>query len=140
MAWWDMPALATVAATADMIDRQIAAVRQGSHAYWTARWRQDATIVGAFDLSEIAPPQAEVGFIVAPPFWQQGVAREAMAAVIAYGKAKLGLTQFTARYHAGNAASAALLKSLGFGAPTLLPAAVVRAGETRDCLVCDRRD
>jgi len=139
MAWWDTPALPEFAATAAMIGRQMAAVAEGTHAYWTARWRQDAAVVGGFDLSEIAPPQAEVGSIVAPAFWRQGLAREAMMAVLDYGRVKLGLTQFSARYHAGNAASAALLTSLGFGAPRLLPAAVVRDGEARDCLVCDRR-
>jgi hypothetical protein len=46
-----------------------------------------------------------------------------MTAVIAYGKAKLGLTQFTARYHAGNAASAALLPA---AAATTMPSSIRR--------------
>lgn len=139
MAWWDTPPLPDRSATADMVDRQVQAMALGSHVYWTARWRHDAAVVGAFDLSDIAPPHAEIGFIVAPDVWRRGVAREATTAMMRHGSAELGLTRFTARYHAGNAASAALLQALGFGDPILLPAAVVRAGETRDCLVCDRR-
>ncbi len=138
MAWWDSVAMPDLAATKAMIARQCAEASRGTHHYWTALWHSDASVVGAFDLSDIAPPTAEIGFIVAPYWWRRGLAREALTAVLAYGADVLGLTRFTARFHAGNGVSAALLAALGFGAP--VPAGpILRAGEVRQCLVCERR-
>ena len=139
MAFWDTPALSDAGYTASMIARQCAEQEAGSHCYWTARHRDAADVVGAFDLSDIAVPAAEVGFIVAPRYWHRGLAREAVAAVMAWGTASLRLARFTARIHVGNQASAALLMALGFRQTARLAAAVVRDGRPRDCLIFERR-
>jgi ribosomal-protein-alanine N-acetyltransferase len=56
----------------------------------------------------------EVGFILAPPVWGQGLAREAMTAVLDHGFATAGLDRAVADVDPRNARSLALLERLGF--------------------------
>jgi RimJ/RimL family protein N-acetyltransferase len=55
----------------------------------------------------------EVGFILAPAFWGQSLAREALEAVLARARAR-GVTRITADVDPRNAASIGLLTRLGF--------------------------
>lgn len=56
----------------------------------------------------------EVGYILHPDFWGQGLATEAMEAVIAYGFGTRGLARITADVDPDNAASLKMLGKLGF--------------------------
>lgn len=56
----------------------------------------------------------EIGFILHPDFWGRGLAREALEAVIARVFSRFPVGALTADVDPRNAASLALLKSLGF--------------------------
>ncbi|MEJ8560364.1 GNAT family N-acetyltransferase [Yoonia sp. GPGPB17] len=56
----------------------------------------------------------EVGFLLHPDFWRQGIVTEAMNAIIPYLFEVTDHTQLTAEADPRNAASVELLKSLGF--------------------------
>ena len=59
-------------------------------------------------------PDADIGFAFLPAFWRQGYAFESAAAVISYGKDKLGQKRLLAITSPDNDASMKLLKKLGF--------------------------
>ncbi len=58
--------------------------------------------------------EPEIGFILHPDYWRQGLAREAIEAVIGHLFTTRGLKHITADVDPRNAASITLLTSLGF--------------------------
>ena len=56
----------------------------------------------------------DVGFALLPRFWSKGYAKESVAAVLAYGRASLGLKRIVAITSPGNVASISLLAKFGF--------------------------
>jgi ribosomal-protein-alanine N-acetyltransferase len=55
----------------------------------------------------------DIGFALVPPFWSQGYAGEAAAAILDYGRTVLGLERIVAVANPDNAASIRLLEKLG---------------------------
>ena len=58
--------------------------------------------------------RAEMGYELRRASWRQGIMREALAAILDYGFATMGLRRVEAVVIGGNDVSAALLRSLGF--------------------------
>jgi RimJ/RimL family protein N-acetyltransferase len=58
-------------------------------------------------------PDVDVGFALLPGYWRQGYAAEAAAAVLDYGRTRLGLKRIVAITSPDNVASIALLEKLG---------------------------
>jgi len=56
----------------------------------------------------------EVGYVLAKPYWGQGLMPEAVRAVIAYGFEKLGLEAFTCGHFAHNPQSRRVIEKCGF--------------------------
>ena len=59
-------------------------------------------------------PDVDIGFAFLPAYWSQGLAYEAAAAVLAYGRASLGLKRIVAITSPDNTASIRLLEKIGF--------------------------
>jgi [ribosomal protein S5]-alanine N-acetyltransferase len=104
--------------------------------YWSLRRNSDASVTGCFDIAEIdwQHRRAEVGFVLAKPLWSHGYAQEVMNAIIDHVTG-LGLKRLTARLHAGNMRSEALLRRLHFQQEGLLRGHIERDGTRRDCKV-----
>jgi ribosomal-protein-alanine N-acetyltransferase len=87
---------------------------KGEGAIFAATMRTDGRIVAAVGL-EIEPPhrRAELGYWVARPFWNQGIATEGSRAVVAFGFAELGLHRVQATHYARNPQSGAVMRKLG---------------------------
>lgn len=123
---------------AETIDRLIAAqmeaMKRDAAFYWAMRRISDNVLVGCCDVGEIdwRHRRAEIGFVLALPYWGAGYAQEAMHAVIDH-MAGLGLKRLTARIHVGNQRSEALLRKLHFKEEGYLRGHVDRDGERRDC-------
>lgn len=60
------------------------------------------------------PLSLEIGYHIFPPFRRLGLAAEACAAIMEYGRDELGAGRFLARIRKKNEASLALARSLGF--------------------------
>ena len=75
-----------------------------------------AGLVGSCALFDIVPQhrRATLGYLLAPAWWGQGLAREALRALLAYGIEVLGLQRIEAEVDPRNGASRALLTRLGF--------------------------
>ena len=64
--------------------------------------------------------RAEVGYILSRPHWGSGIMSEALVAILGYAFIDLNLNRLEADIDPGNAASARLLKKMGFQLEGLL--------------------
>lgn len=136
MAYWDSAEVDDPDLVADIIAAEIRDVDRGLAWYWSLREIAGETYVGVCDISDIdwRHHRADVGFMLSRDAWGQGYALEAMRTVITHAAAE-GLQRLTARTHAGNGRSQALLQKLGFEEEGYLRGHVDRGGERRDCRV-----
>lgn len=83
---------------------------------WAIRRRDAGHMVGVCTLDEpySARRRAELGYVVARSHWRQGIALEAVRAVLAHAFGPLGLNRVEALVYAEHTASRALLARLGF--------------------------
>ncbi len=58
--------------------------------------------------------RAEIGYVLHPDYWRQGIMKEAILKVLEYGFEKMQLHSVEARVNANNIASAAVLEATGF--------------------------
>jgi len=98
----------------------LAEYREGFEARTRVDWmltrRDDDTVIGTcalFDLDGLRR-SAEVGYALHPAHWGRGLARDAVARVIEWGVASLGLACIDASIDPRNLASRKLLLALGF--------------------------
>lgn len=73
------------------------------------------TLIGSIQLanSETAPRQAEIGYVLARPWWGHGYATEASKALMRFGFDHLGLRTVNATCDPANSASARVLTKIG---------------------------
>jgi ribosomal-protein-alanine N-acetyltransferase len=137
MAFWDVPPIEDPELTARILESQIAAMEHGTTAAWSMARTQDLRFVGCCDLSQIDRwhHRAELGFITDRDFWGEGLAHEALQAVIDHAAQHLRMRRLSARTHLGNVRSVRLLEKLGFVQEGVLRGHVERVGERRDCLI-----
>ncbi len=84
--------------------------------YWPVFLRENDEFAGCCGLRPYKTGKQifELGFHFLPQFWGKGLATEAAQAVIAYAFGPLILKGLFAGHHPDNAASASVLKKLGF--------------------------
>ena len=84
--------------------------------YWPVFHLEDAEFAGCCGLRSYKEGKQifELGFHFLPQFWGKGLATEAAQAVISYAFGPLALKGLFAGHHPDNAASAHVLKKLGF--------------------------
>ena len=134
MTHWDYPEIDDAGTVDELIAAQLASMERDQGFYWAIRRLDDNVLIGCCEVAEIdwRHRRAEIGFVLAQPYWGVGYALEAMHAVIDH-VAGLGLKRLTARIHIGNTRSEALLKKLHFQEEGYLRGHVDRDGERRDC-------
>ncbi len=107
MQYWSTAPHENPARTQENLDRLIASadtqlvyfvIEMGGRAIGTAGMHKDS----------------EVGFLLHPDYWRQGIVTEAMRAIIPYLFAETDVAALTADVDPRNDASIGLLKSLGF--------------------------
>jgi len=134
MAYWEARESDDPEIVAELVRAQVAEMADGRAIYWGIRRIADAALVGCCDLSQIERRhgRAEVGFMLGRGVGEEGYAREAMQAMIAYA-ATSGLKRLSARTYLGERRSEMLLAELGFLEEGLLRGHLLRDGERRDC-------
>ncbi|MBV9511662.1 MAG: GNAT family N-acetyltransferase [Caulobacteraceae bacterium] len=137
MAFWDIAEVQDIELTTAILKSQLRQMTQKRAIYWAMETRAENRFIGCCDLAEIDRwhHRAEVGFMVARPYWGDGYTQEAMWAVIDHAAQAQRLKRLTARTHLGNVRSVRLLRRLGFQQEGLLRGYVDREGERRDCLL-----
>lgn len=99
--------------------------------------RADGVLIGTCSLFDhsVESRRAELGYFLGRPVWGQGLAREAVTALIAHGFGALNLNRIEADVDPRNAASVRLLERLGFVREGLLRQRWIVAGEVSDSAV-----
>ncbi|MFT3775938.1 MAG: GNAT family N-acetyltransferase [Minicystis sp.] len=95
----------------------------GSEAWlnWAVQRASDGACIGKIDVSvDHANTATNVGYVFFPAFWGQGLATEAVVAVVEH-LIGAGVTRLVATVTAGNGASARLLTKAGFTFTRLIP-------------------
>lgn len=71
--------------------------------------------MGSIGINQRGPVgRCDVGYWLAPPYWRQGLMKEALSAVVNHSFTTLGVVKLEADVFIGNAAGIALLESVGF--------------------------
>lgn len=99
---------------------------------WAARRRDTGAYVGVIEASVYADRTASLAYMVFPPFWRQGYAREGCARVLAHLCDDYEVSRVAAEIDIRNAASIRLVESLGFRRVATLPNADFFKGAPSD--------
>ena len=116
MRFWDFPATGSVGETARCIERS-RGVSPEWHAAWGLELKHGARqLVGMVNYHRREPwnRRLEVGYILARPFWHQGLMQEAMRAFLDYCVERLDAHRVEAMIEPGNVGSIRLAERLGF--------------------------
>lgn len=128
MRFWDAPPSRDIDETAARI-RQSLQIGPQWHAAFAAVLRDGGQFVGMVNYHQRVPAHRRlaVGWILAPAWWRQGLAQEAMHALLEHCFTALGAHRIEAQIEPANEASLRLAERLGFR----------REGLMRDCLFVD---
>jgi ribosomal-protein-alanine N-acetyltransferase len=101
----------------EMITRINRELAKNETLFWGIESKENpGKLIGTICYWHIKPEhyRAETGYLLHPAYWRRGIMKEALAKVIDYGLNTLQLHSIEAHISPYNAASAALLVSLGF--------------------------
>ncbi len=114
--YYDLSPLTTLDGAAGLITGRAAAFAREERIRWALARREDDGVIGSCGLSrwDEETGQAEVGYELAPAWQGQGLMREALAAVLSFGFARMQLRRVEANVVPDNAPSLRLLQRLGF--------------------------
>ncbi|ASN81509.1 GNAT family N-acetyltransferase [Deinococcus ficus] len=116
-----------------------AAAEEGRAYSWAITPQDGAALLGSVTLSpDPGQGRAELGYWIGVPFWGQGHATEAVAAVLAFGFGSLGLHRIHATVFPRNAASARVLEKSGFRREGLLRGYARKDGAFEDLVMYAR--
>ncbi len=117
--------------------QRCSAVRQSGDAFtWVLTLEGDDSAVGMLELRPVRH-RAEVGYVLARPYWSRGYMTEALRAVVGWTLAQPELYRVWAVCDVENLASARVLEKGGFQHEGILRRWLVhpnRSTEPRDCL------
>ena len=130
MRFWNRPAITRLAVVEELMREQQVAMDQGLCRYWTLHSNGHA--IGSIDLSLIQEASAELGFMLRSDHWGQGLASEAVKAVVAHAFDALALTRLAAVAQSANRAAARVLEKNGFALTQTRPA-LIADGQRKDC-------
>ncbi len=104
---------------------------------WGLIYRQTGKFIGtcgftSFDYNENT---AEIGYVLARPYWGMGLAAEAARAVMEFGFENFGLFGFSAKCIEGNSASMRVMQKLGMSLEGLYRNAMFIKGEYKNIVV-----
>ena len=134
MQYWGAPAWTQAEQAVDMIKRETKALEAGEHLRLGIESQVDGKLIGACTLFSFheSSRRAEVGYILAPHCWGQGLMAESLGALIAYAFTQLNLNRIEADIDPRNQRSGKVLQRLGFIKEGLLRQRWIVSGETSD--------
>ena len=137
MRYWSGPPHGSPLVTVEVIERAQMAFLAGEGIEWAITRAGDDTAVGKIGHWRWQRPhsRSEVGFILRRDLWGQGLAVEALGAVVDWGFRRLELHSIEAQLDAGNIASQKTLERVGFRREGLLRQSYFDGHDYRDTLV-----
>lgn len=88
--------------------------KRGVPQAWVMVHKHDDKVIGNLDIHTIDGDIGEIGYLMHPDYWNQGLMREAVSALVKAGFAHVGLRRMEAYVAVEHPASAAVLKRCGF--------------------------
>jgi RimJ/RimL family protein N-acetyltransferase len=112
------------------------ALTEGKAMFWAITRRDDSQLVGGVGLHFSKPHHAaDIGYWIGTPYWNQGYATEAAAAVIRYGFAELDLNRIQGKHMTKNPASGRVMAKVGMQFEGILRQAIYRWDRFEDIAV-----
>jgi [ribosomal protein S5]-alanine N-acetyltransferase len=117
MRFWNSPPAAAVEDVADQIRRSLQA-HPDHHAAWSIVLRSERKAIGMVNYHhrDVRNRRLEIGFILAQPYWRQGLMEEAIRALLQHCFESLNVHRVEAVIAPPNEASVRLVRRLGFRA------------------------
>ena len=137
MRYWSSPPHGSPLVTIEVIERAQMAFLAGEGIEWAITRAGDDTAVGKIGhwRWQRTHSRSEVGFILRRDLWGQGLAAEALGAVVDWGFARLELHSIEAQLDAANVGSQRTLERVGFRREGLLKQSYFDGREFRDTLL-----
>ncbi|MDQ4059881.1 MAG: GNAT family N-acetyltransferase [Pseudomonadota bacterium] len=137
MRFWDSPVSRDVTETAQRIQWALR-FSPDQHAAWAVLSKHGPSFLGMVNYHHWEPwnRRLEVGYILARPFWGQGLMSEAMSALLGHCFGRLGVHRVEASIEPANLASIRLAERLGFRRESgLLRDRILVGGQFRSVLL-----
>lgn len=100
--------------TTRIVNRQIEQWRTVGYGWWAMTPRNEERLIGWCGLQYLPETaETEVGYLLAQPFWGQGLGTEAAQATVAYGFAHFDFPELIGITHPDNIASQRVLQKAG---------------------------
>lgn len=109
----------SIAETEEFVSRVVAFPEDGSRLTWALTLRGDDTLRGMIELRPRVH-EADVGYVLARPFWGRGYMTEALRAVLDYAFRNPGMYRVWAVCDAENVASARVMEKAGMSFEEIL--------------------
>lgn len=89
--------------------------KHGTFFDWALIMRESGKMIGTCGYTTLDPEhlRAEVGYVLNPLYWGQGIATEAVTAVISYAFEELGVNRVEAHFMEGNTSSRRVMEKCG---------------------------
>ncbi len=112
--------------------------RIGDFYDWGVTLRENGRMIGTCGFTSFDFPHnaAQVGYVLNPDYWGQGIAAEALRAVIRFGFRELALHRIEACYIEGNTRSRRVMEKVGMTYEGIRREAMRIKGEYRNIGVC----
>lgn len=118
--YYDLDTYDSVDQALDLIDFFAESFEVERSIRWGIARKDDDIVIGTCGFVWLREHRGEIGYDLARSEWRQGIMYEALDAILDFGFDQLGLNRIEALVMTDNAASAALLHSLGFTQEGLL--------------------
>ena len=124
----------TVEHTRNYIDYLQDRYRDGKYYDWAVILKSSGKMIGTCGFSSILPEHrsAEVGYVLNPAFRGQGIAGEALSAVLDFAFRKMALNRVEAKCVAENASSERVMQKVGMTFEGVARSALLVKGEFRN--------
>lgn len=112
--------------------------RAGEFFDWAVVWRENNKMIGTcgFTSFSYTHNSAEIGYVLNPAYWGQGIAAEAVRAVIRFGFMTLNLHRIEAKYMVGNDQSRRVMEKSGMTFEGIQRESMFIRDEYRDIGIC----
>ena len=116
MRYWSTPPHGDIEETLQVIENSIRGWEEKDYYDFSLERAEDNRVIGKVALHSIHKKsrRAEVGYLLNPEYWGQGLMKEAMTALIDHAFDSMELRRLEADIDPDNSASRALLERLGF--------------------------
>jgi ribosomal-protein-alanine N-acetyltransferase len=123
----------SLAQTESYIQHVLSEYREGSDGPWGIELKETGKLIGSIHLMTISArhSKAEIGFLLARSYWNQGLMTEALTAVLAYALDALGLNRIEAFCLIENDIARHLLEKVGLKEEGILREYLIQKGLPR---------